>query len=242
MRSFNVSSPFRMTHALNGLNVGPALRRNVVSGSCTSARLPSTAPPSTRPCPSRYLVAEWITMSAPSATGRCNAGVQKQLSTASRAPMRRESALSAVTSTISVSGLEGVSRNSSLRVRPHVAFPLGHIGGRYERGLDAEARQPIVEQLNGGTEQARARPRCGPRCGRSTSRTPESPTCLRRWQRSIRPLPAPRAAPAACPRWGWYSASTPARPPRRRSGPRPVLRFRTRSWRSETDASECSLN
>ena len=47
-------------------------------------------------------------MSAPSSSGRCNMGVQKQLSTASNAPWRFAMAAIAVMSDISVSGFDGV--------------------------------------------------------------------------------------------------------------------------------------
>ena len=53
-------------------------------------------------------------MSAPSASGCCSAGVQKQLSTASSTPLALASSASAAMSTSSVSGLDGVSTNSSL--------------------------------------------------------------------------------------------------------------------------------
>ena len=65
-----------------------------------------------RPCPSRYLVAEWITISAPSARGRCSAGVQKQLSTTSKHLLACARSASAAISATSVNGFEGVSRNS----------------------------------------------------------------------------------------------------------------------------------
>ena len=61
-----------------------------------------------------YLVAEWTTMSAPSASGVCSAGEQKQLSTASLTPRSRAIAASPRTSVSVVSGLDGVSTYSSL--------------------------------------------------------------------------------------------------------------------------------
>ena len=60
--------------------MGKNFSRTMASGWRT-ARRPSHGP--VRP---RYLVPECITMSAPSAMGRCNSGVAKQLSTASSAP------------------------------------------------------------------------------------------------------------------------------------------------------------
>jgi hypothetical protein len=107
-----VSSPLRNTQALKGLMVGPQVRRKPNTSLPTRSRSPTTAPPTQRPWPSRYLVAEWMTMSAPRASGCCSAGVQKQLSTTSRQPLRRASSARARMSTSSVSGLEGVSTNS----------------------------------------------------------------------------------------------------------------------------------
>ena len=113
MRSSRVSRPFSSTQALKGESAGPAVRRNAVIGSPTSAFEPATAPPSTRPWPSRYLVAEWITRSAPSSRGRCRIGVQKTLSTASSAPAFFATAASVGMSETSVSGFDGVSRKRS---------------------------------------------------------------------------------------------------------------------------------
>ena len=76
-----------------------------------------SAPAITRPWPSRNLVPEWMTTSAPSASGFCSTGVAKQLSTASSAPASCAIAASATMSHTSVSGLVGVSANSR-RVLP----------------------------------------------------------------------------------------------------------------------------
>src|SRR6185312_7741504 len=54
-----------------------------------------------------------MTISAPRSSGRWSAGEQKQLSTASHAPFFLATAASAAMSDISVSGLDGVSINSS---------------------------------------------------------------------------------------------------------------------------------
>src|SRR4051794_15960382 len=51
-----------------------------------------------------------MTISAPSSSGFCKTGVQKQLSTASNAPAFLATPASAGISEISVSGLDGVSR------------------------------------------------------------------------------------------------------------------------------------
>src|SRR5450759_417998 len=61
-------------------------------------------------------------MSAPSSSGRCRIGVQKQLSTASSAPHCFATAAIAAISDISVSGLDGVSRNNNLVLGRTAAF------------------------------------------------------------------------------------------------------------------------
>ena len=61
-------------------------------------------------------------MSAPSAMGRCKAGVAKQLSTHSSAPAAWAMVASAAMSHTSVSGLVGVSANSSLVLGRMAAF------------------------------------------------------------------------------------------------------------------------
>ncbi|MCY1466305.1 hypothetical protein D9M71_845850 [compost metagenome] len=76
----------RKIQALNGLRVGPAVRRKPTTSFICSLR-PATTPPMQRPWPSMNLVAECTTMSAPIFSGCCKAGVQKQLSTTSIAPL-----------------------------------------------------------------------------------------------------------------------------------------------------------
>ena len=106
-----VSRPFNITHALNALMVGPPERLKATTGSISSAR-PTSAPPKTRPWPSRYLVAEWVTISAPRARGCCKTGVQKQLSTARIAPNSRLTTANPARSAIALSGFDGVSKNN----------------------------------------------------------------------------------------------------------------------------------
>ena len=117
IRIDSVSSPFSTTQALNGDSAMPALRITGTNFSLIELSLPQIAPAMTRPWPSRYLVPEWMTRSAPNSIGRCSAGEQKQLSTASRRRRRARSSASAAMSHTSVSGLVGDSANSSLRVR-----------------------------------------------------------------------------------------------------------------------------
>ena len=92
----------------------PAVRTIGPNTSTISFEGPQMAPAITRPWPSRYLVPECMTRSAPISAGRCMAGVQKQLSTASNAPALCAKLASAAMSHTSVSGLVGVSANSSL--------------------------------------------------------------------------------------------------------------------------------
>src|SRR5690625_1881783 len=112
MRSASVSSPLENTQALNGLMLGPAVRKKPKTSLPTRSASPTTAPPTARPCPSRYLVAECTTISAPSANGFCKAGVQKQLSTTSKQSCAWASSASFWISPSSMSGLEGVSTNN----------------------------------------------------------------------------------------------------------------------------------
>ena len=61
-----------------------------------------------------YLVAECITMSAPSSSGRVSTGVANVLSTASSTPCRWAHSAQAAMSVIDSSGLPGLSIHSSL--------------------------------------------------------------------------------------------------------------------------------
>ena len=61
-----------------------------------------------------YLVAECMTMSAPSANGFCKTGVQKQLSTIINALCLCANADSKEMSPTSLNGLEGDSKNNAL--------------------------------------------------------------------------------------------------------------------------------
>jgi hypothetical protein len=114
MRMFSVSSPLSTTQALKGDSTMPAFFCTGKNFSRTMASGGAQAPAITRPWPSRNLVPECMTMSAPSVTGRCSAGVAKQLSTHSSAPALCAMSASAAMSQTSVSGLVGVSANSSL--------------------------------------------------------------------------------------------------------------------------------
>ena len=71
IRRASVFKPLRINHALNGLMHGPkwlkyaSLMREQISLDAL------IIPPMTSPCPPRYLVAEWSTISAPRDTGFC---------------------------------------------------------------------------------------------------------------------------------------------------------------------------
>ena len=157
MRSVSVSSPFSTTQALNGDSVMPAVRSVGPNTSWIRRCGPHSAPAITRPCPSRYLVPACITRSAPSASGRCSAGEQKVLSTVSSAPASCAMSASAAMSQTSVSGLVGVSANSSFVRRPDRGAPFGQIGLRHEAGVDAELGELLGEQADRRAEhRARA--------------------------------------------------------------------------------------
>ena len=69
-------------------------------------------PPMTSLWPARYLVVDWRTMSAPSASGCCRYGVAKVLSTTVRTPCARARAVLAARSTTWRRGLDGLSSQS----------------------------------------------------------------------------------------------------------------------------------
>ena len=72
------------------------------------------APPNASVWPPMYLVAECITISAPSSSGRVSAGVAKVLSTPRSTPCRMAIWAQAAISVIDISGLPGVSIHSIL--------------------------------------------------------------------------------------------------------------------------------
>ena len=109
-----VSKDFKSTHALNGLSDGPVWRVNGIKYSWIYEKEPRIAPASTRPCPSICLVAEYITTSAPSASGFCRTGDAITLSTITVAPTLCARSLTIRISTISISGLLGDSIKTTL--------------------------------------------------------------------------------------------------------------------------------
>jgi len=107
---YNVSKLLDKTQALKGDKAGPVcLPNNFISD--IKSFLPTVTPPNTRPCPSIYLVAEWITRSAPYLMGCCRIGVAKQLSTTRMHLCFLENLPNHSRSMISNAGLEGVSTN-----------------------------------------------------------------------------------------------------------------------------------
>ena len=83
----------------------------------SSSRAVTSAPASTSLWPFRYLVAECMTRSAPSSSGRVSSGVGTVLSTATTAPAAWARPLSASMSLTAQVGFAGVS-SQSRRVRP----------------------------------------------------------------------------------------------------------------------------
>src|SRR6218665_285762 len=108
MRTCRVSMLFERIHALKGDMAGPVCRAKKRI-SFIKSFLPKTTPPITRPCPSKYLVAEWVTKSAPCLAGFCKYGGAKQLSTFKIKPCFLDNFPSHSKSAKSRAGLEGVS-------------------------------------------------------------------------------------------------------------------------------------
>ena len=111
----SVRMPRSSSQASNGPRIAPPSWRSVARR-CqkSSLRAVTSAPATTSLWPFRYLVAECITRSAPSAIGRVSTGVATVLSTASRAPASCASSAAAAMSVIAQVGLAGVSIQTSL--------------------------------------------------------------------------------------------------------------------------------
>ena len=204
MRRLRVSSPLRKTQALKGLMVGPAVRRTPKTSSPTRLRSPTTAPPTQRPCPSRYLVAEWMTRSAPSSSGRCRAGVQKQLSTASRQPWR----VGEVRQGADVAHLgQGVGRGLAEQqpgVRAGSPRPRrrGRLSADIARG-DAEAAQVLVEQDRGAAEDAARGDHVVPGLEQAHADGEDGRHARGGGDAATRPPPGRPGAPRRRAPWGW---------------------------------------
>ena len=203
IRIDSVSRPFSTTQALNGDSVMPALRITGTNLSLTSGSLAQSAPAMTRPWPSRYLVPEWMTKSAPYSIGRCSAGEQKQLSTASQAPARARSQPARRCRRPRSAGWSAISANSSFVFGRTAARQLADVGLRNKavstpnlansrpNSITVEPNT-LCEQIDvvAGLQQAhpeqqdRAHPARGRRC---------RPRCLR-----ARPVAARTSSPS-----GW---------------------------------------
>ena len=116
----------------------------------SSLRAVTRAPATTSLWPFRYLVAECITRSAPSAIGRVSTGVATVLSTASRAPASCASFAAAAMSVIAQVGLAGVSIQTSLVVPGRSAAAiasrsLASTRSTSEAALAPEGREPPAQ-------------------------------------------------------------------------------------------------
>ena len=111
----SVRIPRVSSHASKGPSTPPICARIALirSHSGDSSRVLSV-PAITSECPFRYLVAECITMSAPSSKGRVSTGVATVESTATRAPAACAISQVAAMSVIVHSGFAGVSIQISL--------------------------------------------------------------------------------------------------------------------------------
>ena len=87
IRRGRVFIPRRSSQASKGDGTGPvSVCTNRRRGVSSRPSRTTTAPPVTSLCPPKYFVVAWITMSAPSASGRWRMGVIQVLSTAASAP------------------------------------------------------------------------------------------------------------------------------------------------------------
>ena len=80
-----------------------------------------------------YLVAECMTMSAPSSSGRVSTGVANVLSTPSSTPRRLAIAATAAMSVIDICGLPGLSIQSSFVLRRDRRFERRQVGAVGQR-------------------------------------------------------------------------------------------------------------
>src|SRR5690606_19795653 len=109
IRTASVLRPRNTSHASNGPATAPIAFWWYASRSARSSSWTTSAPPTTSEWPPQYLVVEWTTTSAPSASGCCRYGVANVLSTTSSAPASRAIAPNAAMSAMFSSGLVGVS-------------------------------------------------------------------------------------------------------------------------------------
>ena len=112
-RACSVRRPRRVMKLSNGAPVSPRQFAHHASCSCSALVRATTAPPTTSLWPFRYLVVECTTRSAPKASGCCQPGDRKVLSTTTSAPQAWARALTAAMSVMRSSGLLGVSIHTS---------------------------------------------------------------------------------------------------------------------------------
>jgi hypothetical protein len=109
MRIATVRMPRITSQQSNGDGTAPAAFWWKRSFSSRSSRRVASSPLITSECPDRYFVAECMTMSAPSSSGRCRNGVANVLSTTVSAPETAATRARAAMSTTFSNGLVGVS-------------------------------------------------------------------------------------------------------------------------------------
>ena len=137
-RRCRVRRPRSASHASNGPGIAPSRSRRPLSTAHSASSAVTTAPMRTSLWPARYLVAEWTTMSAPSASGCWSRGVAKVLSTTTYAPASWAAAMIVAMSASSSAGLVG-------RLEPD---QRGVLAGRDARrgvgDVDQRGRQPAA--------------------------------------------------------------------------------------------------
>ncbi len=102
--------PRSVSQAANGSAVAPSSTARAQTARWHSRSAKTATPPITSEWPPRYLVVEWITMSAPCSIGRQSSGEARELSTTPVNPAARPAASSAGRSLTWVIGLAMVSR------------------------------------------------------------------------------------------------------------------------------------
>ena len=203
MRIDSVSRPLSTTQALNG---DSSCRRCASSGTSLasiSSVGPHTAPAITRPWPSRYLVPAVHDQVGAQLHRRCSAGEQKQLSTASSAPAPCAMSASARMSQTSVSGLVGVSANSSLVFGLQRRAPLGRRRSATRSWSRRRTCAKSWQQLDGGAEHALRADHVVAGLQQAHDQQQDGRHAAGGGDAAARCLPAPPGgAPSSSP-WGW---------------------------------------
>ena len=117
--------------------------------SASAASRTTATPPTMSECPFRNLVAECMTMSAPSSSGRWIHGVAKVLSTTTRMPRARAIAATAAMSTSRSIGLLGDSiQTIFVRGRIDAANAFGSVRSANVKSSAAERRRTRSNSRN----------------------------------------------------------------------------------------------